>query len=377
MTAPTSAHGVDFEEVLRRTDLRALIADDIGPPRRGKRWPCPFHNGEHANLGMDRRGRCWKCFTCGLAGTALDWLMRRDGITVLKAARRLGGLEPSTPRRRKGQVQSPAPAERRETPASWHPAWQAAVGRLVAEAAEMLWSADGLAALDWLRERGLHDDTIRRYRLGFIPVDGWSPSFVWPDGIPGGIFRPRGITIPWVAPGAWYSPQEIPDGPRWVGCNVRRLAQDPSATLPDPPKCLAFKGSSRGYLYPWADVLPTEGAVPALLCEGEFDALLAMQEASHVVHAGTVGGAGQTPHRTALAALACCPWWLLALDHDEAGVEEARAWKHRAQHKARRLMLPSGKDLSDFHRAGGDVLDWLKGEWERFGWPWPGRGTHP
>ena len=143
---------------------------------------------------------------------------------------------------------------------------------------------------------------------------------------------------------------------------------DVFAPLPaDEDKCRALRGSERGHLYPWPDILPSQGVLPALVVEGEFDALLGHQEAGHVLHVGTVGSATQPPRPSALAALARCPWWLLAFDHDAAGVEAARAWRERGPHKARRVLLPSGKDLSDYHAAGGDVAGWIGSELTRLG----------
>ena len=85
----------------------------------------------------------------------------------------------------------------------------------------------------------------------------------------------------------------------------------------------------------------------------------------------TVGGAQQRPRREALAALAACPEWLLLFDRDEAGNDAARSWWQRSPSKAKRSLLPSGKDLGDFVRAGGSVLGWLAGEFDRLGWRWP------
>ena len=94
-------------------------------------------------------------------------------------------------------------------------------------------------------------------------------------------------------------------GPRWVGVNVRRLAEDVSAPWEGAgDKCQCFRGSTRGLPYPFGDVAP---GVPALLCEGEFDALVGWQEAGWVVNAVTVGGAQQTPSREALATLDSLP----------------------------------------------------------------------
>jgi hypothetical protein len=149
---------------------------------------------------------------------------------------------------------------------------------------------------------------------------------------------------------------------RWVGCNVRRLAADVFEPMPASHKCLALLGSVRGYGYPWAELLPSQAGPPGLIVEGEIDALLAYQEAGDLAHAVTVGGSSQAPHPSALDALALCPTWLLAHDHDQAGVKAALKWRKRAPHKSRRVLLPHGKDIGEFVQAGGNLRAWVAEE---------------
>jgi hypothetical protein len=377
--APT----IDFEAIGADADLAAVITADLGPPTR-KRWRCPFHADHHPSLALTPDRRRWRCWSCGAAGDVFDWLTEREGIDLIEAVRR---LDPSAvPDRREKQPQSGAkgrsrvaqydstfkPANaapaRSETPPAWQdPAWQTAVEAIVADAERMLWSPAGRPALHWLRSRGLADHTLTRFRLGFVARDFTTPPIdalgQTDRGDPIGIWVRRGITMPWVAPGECYSRRQAVEGPgRWVGCNVRRLADDPFAPLARPPKCQALAGSMRGHLYPWPDVMPTQGVRPALLVEGEFDALLAEQEVGHVVFVGTVGSANQSPNRSALLALARCPSWLLAFDHDIPGVEAARAWRERAPHKAHRMLLPHGKDVGEFVKDGGVIVNWLHAE---------------
>jgi hypothetical protein len=380
----TATRRIDFDGLRATLDLAGIITADLGPSRGG-RWLCPFHDDHNPSLTLTRDRQHWRCWSCGAHGDVVDWVAKQDGVDRVEAALRLDPAAvrdqtaPGRARRRSGTgwYDSPssgsnaAPAPPKPAPEPWQsPAWQAAVETIVREAEERLWSPAGRDALDWLRWRGLDDLTIRRFRLGFIARDGWGPMVEQPDGPPRSLYLPRGITLPWVAPGAWYGKyvgpnHKAPAGPRWVGCNIRRLAADPFEPLPArESKCQVLKGTVRGCLYPWADI-PTQGAMVALLVEGEFDALVAEQEVGHLVVVGTVGGATTTPDPSALVALARCSWWLIALDHDEAGVAGARDWYERAPHKARRVILPHGKDLGEFAQSGGDVGDWLRSEMRR------------
>lgn len=377
MTRTTTLSAIDFPAVAARAgDLRDMVARDLGDPGRSGKYHCPFHSGgRERSPSLHVWDDHFHCFACGEEGDAIDWVSKLDNLSLVAAAKAIdptivtaddlkaGHTAPARPRPATPRPTPPRPAR----PGAWEdPEWQDRLDRLVIEAGRTLWSADGREALDWLRARGLLDHTIRRFRLGFIPRDtrtGPVGCLLDDDGRPRGIFAPRGIVIPWLAPGAWYSRNDgRPPGPRWVGMNVRRLAADVDGPLPEGfPKCLAVKGSIRGYLYPYPTIEPTQGSLPLLLVEGEFDALIGQQEAGHFTHVGSVGSASvlNLPRETVVA-IASCPWLLLALDMDRAGAEASWAWLRKYPHKARRMILPVGKDLNAFVAAGGNVVDWLK-----------------
>jgi DNA primase len=381
---------IDFEGIGQRVNLRTVIESELGPPNRSRRWLCPFHDDSNPSLGITPDGRHWRCWSCSAAGDVVDWVARREGIELAEAVRRLdpaaGDERPRKPRDNAStgpaRVESGerTPGKAAERPQGFtDPAWQAAVGRIVANAAARLWTPEGRPALEWLRSRGLAAHTIRRFRLGFIAADFNSEPLeaLGTDsrGRTRTIWARRGITIPWQAPEPLPDPDELDDpAPRWAGCNVRRLpAGDVFGELPDRPKYLALAGSVRGHAYPWPDFV--HPGIPALVCEGEFDALIAWQETAHLVNVLTVGGASQTPQPEALKSLAKCPAWFLAFDHDPNGTGDQGAAKFAsiAPAKCRRLVLPHGKDVGEFYQAGGDVRGWVETEAARLGWPLPCR----
>ena len=363
------ATGIDFASVVARTDLAALINADIGAPLRGGRWLCPFHDDSNPDLSVGRDGRRFKCWACGATGTAIDWIMLREGVSVVEAARVLDGAMIGLRTRPR-----PAPVPKVALPAAWEDdEWQQELDRIVCHAEGELWSPEGRPALDWLLQRGLSRETIRRFRLGFVPqgIASRPLEVIAKGGRPWPIWVPRGVTIPWVAPGSYYgssrpSEDDEPE-PRWVGVNVRRLADDDVfRPLPDGVKRYnAPLGSARGYAYPWAHIEPTQGHPPAMIVEGEFDALMVEQEVGHLVFAVTAGGAQQGPHQTAKDALGQCPWWLVCTDRDESGAQAAQAWFKLGGRKFRRMIPPQGKDISEFVAFGGDLASWLRAEVEQ------------
>ena len=360
----------DFKSLRDRSDLREVVIEDLGQPNADGRWLCPFHDDTRPDLAVSKDRTRFKCFACDTKGDVFDWYQLHRGIEIAQAYDEITGAvaPPSrqTPVVRATTAPRPAPA-----PAWLDPDWQAEADKLICRAEEQLASDVGHPARDWLNARGIDGTTIRRFRLGYMPEDRWSRALdvLAVEGKPRKIWSPRGIVIPWLAPGCSYQPprpgDDEPDqGPRWVGANVRRLEANPGDPLSDGPKYHAFAGSTRGFAYPWPDLDPSQGDPPAVILEGEFDALVAEQECGHLAYCTTIGGGQVEPRTEAKAALDRCPIWLVATDRDRTGVRVALEWHRRELMKVRRLLMPQGKDLTDFRTAcpGTDLAAWLKAE---------------
>jgi hypothetical protein len=356
----TDCGRVDFEAVIASLDLTAMVRMDA-PRERGGRFGCPWHSSASGTstpltVHVDPAGRQrWRCWSCGATGDALDWIVRRSGGTRLDVARSVLGITTSTPVARPPGDSVDVPARPVASPTWRNPDWQAAVDAVVTVAASALWSPGGREALDYLRGRGLGAATISRFRLGFVArthrldVEGLDK--------PVRVHGP-GISIPWAAPDGSY------DVGAWVGMNVRRLDWRPG----EPNKYVCATGSQRGHLYPFGEITP---GVTCLILEGEFDSLLAWQEAGWIASTVTVGSANQTPRPEALESLAAAPNWLVLPDNDAAGAGAAARWESLDPERAIPVRLPRGKDLTEFVQGGGDVPTWLAAEYQGLGWPLP------
>src|SRR4051794_35891480 len=94
-----NASTLDFEAIRATVDLRQVIEAELGPPLRHHRWPCPIHRGDGPNFAIEPDGRRWRCWTCGARGDVFDFIARVEGVSVIDAARRLGGIDPPSSRR--------------------------------------------------------------------------------------------------------------------------------------------------------------------------------------------------------------------------------------------------------------------------------------
>jgi DNA primase len=358
---------LDVDALLAGIDLLAIAGKDTPLERvastNGGEWagPCPFCGGDDRFRLWPQhpggRGRWW-CRRCDRGGDAIAYLQERDGVSFGQAVEALGG----------DVDQAPSSTARVRRPAAWAvpdvpdvepPAdqWQARGRAFCRYARDQLWSAAGEGARSYLSEvRGLREDTVHRFGLGYNPHCLYDrPVSRW--GLQGGqaVYLSRGIVIPCEVDGAlWYVQvrRPLPGGPL-----LAYLGGDLPAWRPG-TKYMAVKGSAGKALF-GADNL--QGRDVLLFCEGEFDAMLAWQELRDLVDVVTLGGATKgnrgLPGRWHLRLLHYRAI-LAAYDADGAGRSGAAIL---AQHSRRvvRVTVSSGGDLTGFYHGGGDLRAWL------------------
>lgn len=329
---------IDTAELLRAVDLGALIERDLGPAcnRSGRWlfWPCPFHNDSDPSFAVTPDNGRYHCFGCGASGDAITWLREREGLSFRDACDRLEALDlPAHPVR----VTSPMPDD--EPPSV---VWQERAARFVADCERTLWSARGTQELAYLRNtRDLTDVTIRRWRLGCNPAARWEKPEVWGlDAEARKVWLPRGVTIPcWVDGVLWYVKMRRPAGrSKYWGIRGGKSA--------------LFGGDLLG------------GGPVVLLCEGEFDAMLLLQEAGDLVGVAALGGASKRIGARWIVKLLEARRILAAFDTDLAG-EEGAARLLLQYERMRRVHPLRGRDLTDFHQAGGNLRAWVVYHLER------------
>ncbi|MBX6747766.1 MAG: DNA primase, partial [Acetobacteraceae bacterium] len=178
-----------LDELRARTPLPQLIGRKARLIRNGRQWKgcCPFHNEKTPSFYV--YDDHFHCFGCGAHGDAISFLMRAEGASFPEAVERLAaeaGMEVPKP--------SPEARAREQRARDLHGVLAAA------EAAfrRRLHLPEGRAALDYLRRRGLSDETIARFGLGWsgegrgalaaeLKAEGISPEQL----AEAGLVRPR------------------------------------------------------------------------------------------------------------------------------------------------------------------------------------------
>jgi len=342
-----------------RRDIALALIPDAKDQGNGRiQALCPFHADTNPSFYYCYAEDWYRCYGCDERGdlcrlfSRLNNLNDSDGFVEF-SRRYMGGL----PKGGKGRHGYEAPALPRQTPGGPKftpgdppPAsviWQARARKFADYAHEQLFLPANSAALAYLRGRGLTDETIRAYSLGWNPKDYFRPRQAWgmsAEKKPNGQWRHLRLAMGWVIP-------TIVDG------TVRRLKirQTPEELQRNPQaaKYLQVPGGGQGT---W---IIGPGRRVFVLVETEFDALLVIQAAGDLVGAVPLGSASARPDKDALPILRDASLLIDALDSDEAGAKNAGWWVEQFPRNHERCPIPDGKDIGEYVKAGGDLRTWV------------------
>jgi DNA primase len=339
---------VDFVELVSaRTELRRA-----GP--RNYEGLCPFHEERTPSFGIDPIQKVYYCFGCQASGDLFTFVQETEGLDFRGALEMLAdryGIELELER------EDPAEAQRRQR----RERLLELVARTTAYYERYLWEAEeARGAREYLAERGLREQALRAFRVGYAPSawdrvllasrrGGFSERELYDTGLaqrsqqngqPYDRFRAR-IMFPLA---------DIRGRVLGFGARAMRAEQKPKY-LNTSDNDVYHKGR---HLY-GADVARAQAtkAGEVILCEGYTD-VIAMHQAGFANVVGLMGTALTEEQVGELARLAQTV--LLALDADSAGQEAMlKAYRLAARRKLelRVVELPVGADPAELVKEGG------------------------
>ena len=227
----------------------------------------------------------------------------------------------------------------REPGSRARPGGRAAGLRFLEEAEAVLWSAEGERARAYLHGRGLNDETLRVWRVGFQPQEGRrDPAEHW--GFPARTASRAGSCCR----GCWTASS---------GSSRSAPIESSRSTWPSLVATCLFGADT---------LVPGE---PAILAEGGFDVLLLWQEAGDLIGIATLGSCSRGISPKALRYLLGCLTLLVAYDVDAEGEKGAERLQQLSA-RMHRIRPPVGNDITVFWQAGGRVRDWVRFELARW-----------
>lgn len=336
---------------LKRLDLAALVAQDLGPAKAQRNghllWLCPFHDDHHPSFDVNTSTNRAYCNVCPKSLDPISWTMDYHRVSFREACRMLGAMPDLPP----VQVAAPAFVDKPYAPPEAE--WQMAAGKLVQQCRENLWAnTDGAARVRaYLHRRGLSDDTLQRWSVGYNSKS----QMLY------GLWTWAGITIPAHMEGALWGVKIrlLPEHPaRCQGCG------QPIPGAGACPKC--GKGNKYRAVKGSEPALFGAGTLPRRVCfvaEGEFDAMLLYQECDQLGGVVTsTNGAGKEWRAEWMRHVLECERLITVYDNDEAGERGGAKVPIMGGRVCRATVLDGRKDITDYHVAGGQLYAWLQVE---------------
>ncbi len=348
-----------LDELRSRIALADLVGRRVRLTRRGREHGglCPFHNEKTPSFYVVEDKGFFHCFGCGAHGDAIGFLMRADNLDFIEAVERLAGEAGiAVPQ------QTPQERERAQRQKTLMEALAAAAAFYEAQ----LWGPSGARARDYLTARGLDEETIRRFRLGWAPQDRQTLRRTLGKEFPEPLLMEAGLLHASDRGGSPYdyfaNRVMFPIGDRAgrvIAFGARTIGDDQPKYLNSPDTPVFEKGR---VLYGWSAARANiggdgdPGGHGVIVTEGYMD-VIALHRAGFATAVAPLGTALTETQLRELWRLSPEP--VLCFDGDNAGQRAARRALERALpllqpgRSLRFVTLPPGEDPDSLIRGAG------------------------
>ena len=151
-----------IERIRNTADIYDVVAQYVDLKKRGRNFfgLCPFHSEKTPSFSVAPDKQIYHCFGCGAGGNVFSFIIEHEKISFIEAVQQLGqkyGIQVDYQSGPSNKIFSSLYKVHDLAVKLYH---------------NTLYSEKGKAALDYLYNRGLTDDTIKTYQIGFAP-DSW------------------------------------------------------------------------------------------------------------------------------------------------------------------------------------------------------------
>ena len=161
----------DFKETVKQqADIVRIVGAYVKLKKAGAQnysGLCPFHNEKTPSFSVHATRQFYHCFGCGVSGDVFSFVQKVENITFPEAVRtvaqKLGIALP--------KISYSSPAEAKE--AKLRTVLLDVHERACTFFQEYMRRPEGAHAREYLAGRGLNDDVIKTFRLGFAPDSGF------------------------------------------------------------------------------------------------------------------------------------------------------------------------------------------------------------
>ncbi len=185
-----------IDQVRQASSIVEIASQYTTLKHRGRKWVglCPFHTEKTPSFTIDEDKQLYHCFGCGVGGDIFSLLMERENLTFPEALKSLAE-----------RYHVPLPAQQRVRPEVLKleekllKANELALGYF---RKNLTGTAEGRKGLDYLKARGLSDETIQTLKIGYA-LNAWTAliDFFRSKDVPISLLEKGGLALPGSRPG--------------------------------------------------------------------------------------------------------------------------------------------------------------------------------
>ncbi|MCG7585168.1 DNA primase [Photobacterium sp. OFAV2-7] len=158
-----------IDDLIARHDIVDIVDARVKLKKQGKNFGacCPFHNEKTPSFSVSQEKQFYHCFGCGAHGNVLDFVMEFDRLDFVEAIDELAsqlGLE--VPREQGSGGGASAPRSKEKL------GLYEMMGQISQFYQSQLRTQEGQVAIDYLKDRGLSGEVVKKFGIGFVP-DQW------------------------------------------------------------------------------------------------------------------------------------------------------------------------------------------------------------
>ncbi len=150
--------------LLQRVDIVDLVDSHVPLKKTGANYKacCPFHNEKSPSFTVNREKQFYYCFGCGAGGNAISFLMAYAHLDFVEAVEDLASFMGMDVPRESGSF------ERQDFQSLYD-----LLGQVTEDyQGQLKQKSEGLKARQYLEQRGVNEQMIDRFALGYAP-EGW------------------------------------------------------------------------------------------------------------------------------------------------------------------------------------------------------------
>jgi DNA primase len=181
-------------EIKHAADIVEVVSESVLLKKTGKNYVglCPFHSEKTPSFTVSPQKQIFYCFGCAAGGNVISFIMKRDGISFPEAARILSrqyGVDVPVQKMSMSKEQKRLRNEREILYAVNRQAVDFFHNKLFSV-------PSGKQAMLYLKKRGISQETIKMFRLGYAP-EGWNNinNFFQKKKISFGIVEKAGLIV--------------------------------------------------------------------------------------------------------------------------------------------------------------------------------------